>query len=166
MGNRNPVRFLAPLALIAAFAAVVVVVQSAAKDSSGSAQTTATVRRADDRPVRRRARRRVYVVKAGDNLSLIAERTGVPLATLVVPLTGLIAFVGGVMVLVGYRARFGAFLLFCFLVPVTLAMHDFWSVSDPAAAAQQKAHFMKNLSLIGGTLLLMYFGSGPLSLDD
>lgn len=75
-------RFLAPLALIAAFAAVVIVVQSASTGSSGSAQTTTTVRRADDRPARRRARRRVYVVKAGDNLSLIAERTGVPLATL------------------------------------------------------------------------------------
>lgn len=81
MGNRNPVRFLAPLALIAAFAAVVVVVQSGTKDSD-SAQTTATVRRADDRPARRRARRRVYVVKAGDNLSVIAERTGVSLTTL------------------------------------------------------------------------------------
>lgn len=82
MGNRNPVRFFAPLALIAAFAAVVVVVQSGTKDSANSTQTTATVRQADDRQARRRARRRVYVVKAGDNLSLIAERTSVPLATL------------------------------------------------------------------------------------
>jgi len=82
MGNRNPVRFLAPLALIAAFAAVIVVVQSAGTGSSDSTPTTATVRRADDRPARRRARRRVYVVKAGDNLSVIAERTGVSLETL------------------------------------------------------------------------------------
>jgi putative oxidoreductase len=95
-----------------------------------------------------------------------ASAQGVPLATLVVPLTGLLAFVGGVMVLVGYRARFGAFLLFCFLVPVTLVMHAFWGAPDAATAAQEKAHFMKNLSLLGGTLLLMYFGSGPLSLDD
>jgi putative oxidoreductase len=95
-----------------------------------------------------------------------AAAQGVPLAMLVVPLTGLVAFAGGVLVFVGYRARFGAFLLFCFLVPVTLVMHDFWTVSDAVAAAQQKAHFMKNLSLVGGTLLIMYFGSGPLSLDD
>lgn len=95
-----------------------------------------------------------------------AAAHGVPLATLVVPLTGILAAVGGVMVALGYRARFGAFLLFCFLVPVTLVMHKFWGVADPAAAAMQKAAFMKNLSLIGGTLLIMFYGAGPYSLDD
>lgn len=95
-----------------------------------------------------------------------AAAHGVPLATLLVPLSGILAFVGGVMVLLGYRGRFGAFLLLCFLVPVTLVMHAFWNVTDPVAAQLQKAAFMKNVALIGGTLLLMYFGSGPYSLDD
>jgi len=81
MGNRNPVRFLAPLALVAAAVAVIVVVQAAGKDSSPQ-QTTATVKRTHQRPARRQARKRVYVVKAGDNLSVIAERTGVPLETI------------------------------------------------------------------------------------
>ncbi|MBB4662481.1 LysM peptidoglycan-binding domain-containing protein [Conexibacter arvalis] len=81
MGNRNPARLLAPLALVAAFAAVIVVVQAAGTGSSDSTQT-ATVTRTQDRPARRRARKRVYVVKAGDNLSLIAERTGVSLETI------------------------------------------------------------------------------------
>ena len=84
-----------------------------------------------------------------------AAAHGVPLATLVVPLTGILAFIGGAMVLVGYRARFGAFLLFVFLVPVTIVMHRFWGLTDPAVAALQKAHFMKNLALIGTTLLIL-----------
>lgn len=95
-----------------------------------------------------------------------ASSHGVPLATLVVPLAGVLACVGGVMVLLGYRARFGAFLLLLFLVPVTLVMHDFWNVSDAAQAATQRAHFFKNTSLAGATLLLMYYGAGPISLDD
>ncbi|MDB4962398.1 MAG: hypothetical protein JWP01_2397 [Myxococcales bacterium] len=100
--------------------------------------------------------------------STIAYATahGVPLATLVVPLTGIVAFLGGAMVLIGYRARFGAFLLFVFLVPVTIVMHRFWGIPDPTVAAMQQAAFMKNLALIGTTLLIMFYGSGPVSLDD
>ena len=94
-----------------------------------------------------------------------AAAHGVPLATLLVPLAGLIALVGGVSVMLGYRARFGALLLLVFLVPVTLVMHKFWGLADPQMAMLQKAQFMKNTSLIGACLLLMYHGSGPYSLD-
>jgi LysM repeat protein len=82
MANRNPVRFLAPLALVAAVAAVLVVVQASSSDTADPTQTTATVKRAHERPARRQAKKKVYVVKAGDNLSVIAERTGVPLETI------------------------------------------------------------------------------------
>src|SRR3954464_7195325 len=78
-----------------------------------------------------------------------AAAHGVPLATIAVPLAGLIALVGGVSVMLGYRARFGAFLLLLFLVPVTLVMHRFWGLSDPHEAMLQKIMFMKNVSLAG-----------------
>jgi putative oxidoreductase len=94
-----------------------------------------------------------------------AAAHGVPLATILVPLAGLIALVGGVSVLLGYRARFGALLLVVFLVPVTLIMHKFWGLPDPQMAMLQKINFMKNTSLIGACLLIMYHGSGPYSLD-
>jgi putative oxidoreductase len=95
-----------------------------------------------------------------------AAAHGVPLATLMVPAAGIIAFLGGVSVLLGYRARFGAFLLLVFLVPVTLVMHNFWAVHDPMQAMMQKVNFMKNVSLMGGALMIMYYGSGPASLDS
>ena len=94
-----------------------------------------------------------------------AAAHGVPLATIVVPLAGIIALIGGVSVMLGYRARFGALLLLVFLVPVTLVMHKFWGLADPQMAMLQKIQFMKNTSLIGTCLLLMYHGSGPYSLD-
>ena len=67
-----------------------------------------------------------------------AAAHGVPLATILVPLAGLIALVGGVSVMLGYRARFGALLLLVFLVPVTLVMHKFWGLADPQMAMMQK----------------------------
>jgi putative oxidoreductase len=89
----------------------------------------------------------------------------VPLANLLVPFSGLLAAAGGLSILLGYRARFGAWLLVAFLVPVTLAMHRFWGVSDPQMAQMQMVMFMKNMAVLGGALFIAYFGAGPLSLD-
>jgi putative oxidoreductase len=94
-----------------------------------------------------------------------AAGSGVPLANVLVPLSGVLLLLGGFSVLLGYHARIGAFLLLLFLLPVTLTLHAFWTISDPGLAQLQQIHFMKNLALMGGTLLLMYFGPGPLSLD-
>ena len=68
-------------------------------------------------------------------------------------------------ILFGYRAKLGASLLVLFLAPVTLMMHKFWGISDPVAAQTQMIMFMKNLSMIGGALLITQFGAGTFSLD-
>jgi putative oxidoreductase len=94
-----------------------------------------------------------------------AASQGVPLAGILVPLSGVIALLGGLSILLGYRVRIGASLLILFLVPVTLALHNFWAVPDPMMAQMQQAMFMKNLSMLGGALLILYFGAGPFSLD-
>ena len=91
---------------------------------------------------------------------------GVPLASLVVPLSGVIALLGGLSILTGYKARYGAWLLVIFLVPVTVVMHNFWTITDPMAKAMQQIMFMKNLSMLGTALLIAHFGSGPLSVDN
>lgn len=94
-----------------------------------------------------------------------AENYGVPMASLLVPLSGIIGLVGGLSILVGYKARYGAWLLVIFLVPITLTMHRFWGIEDPIQASLQRTMFMKNMSLLGAALLIAYFGSGPLSVD-
>ena len=94
-----------------------------------------------------------------------ATQQGVPAAGLLVPLSGIIAIAGGLSVALGYKAKIGAWLLVIFLIPVTLAMHNFWAVTDPMMRGVQIAMFMKNLSMLGAALLITYFGSGPLSLD-
>jgi putative oxidoreductase len=94
-----------------------------------------------------------------------AAEHGVPLSGLLVPLSGIIALMGGLSILFGFQTRLGAGLLVIFLVPVTLAMHNFWSVSDPMTHQIETAMFMKNVTMLGGALVISYFGAGPLSLD-
>ena len=90
---------------------------------------------------------------------------GVPLAAIAVPLSGVLAIAGGLSILLGYRAKLGAWLIVLFLVPVTLMMHKFWAVQDPMMSQIQMILFMKNVAMLGGALLISQFGAGPFSLD-
>jgi putative oxidoreductase len=94
-----------------------------------------------------------------------AAHAGVPEPGLLVPAAGLIALAGGLSVALGYQARIGAWLLVLFLVPVTFKMHAFWNEKDPMMVQMQQVNFLKNLALLGGSLLIGQFGAGPLSLD-
>jgi putative oxidoreductase len=82
-----------------------------------------------------------------------------------VPFAGVLALVGGLSVALGYRTRIGAAMLIAFLIPVTFMMHRFWAMPDPQSAQIQLAMYMKNLSMLGGALMLLYFGGGPVSVD-
>ena len=87
------------------------------------------------------------------------------MANILVPLSGILAFVGGLSILLGFRARAGAWCIIAFLLPVTFTMHQYWNVTDVMQMHMQKSMFMKNLSMMGAALMIAYFGSGPLSLD-
>jgi putative oxidoreductase len=95
-----------------------------------------------------------------------AQAAGVPMTQIAVPLAGVIAILGGLSVALGYKARWGAWLIVLFLVPVTVAMHAFWKIADPQAAQQAQVDFMKNVSMLGAALLITQLGSGPASLKD
>ena len=94
-----------------------------------------------------------------------AASQGVPFASVAVPFSGVLALAGGLSILLGYRAKIGAWLIALFLIPVTLMMHRFWTVHDPMMAQIQMVMFMKNMAILGGALLISQFGAGPLSLD-
>jgi len=111
----------------------------------------------------------IFLMAAANHFSkqtiTYAATQGVPLASVAVPLSGIIALAGGLSIVLGYHAKTGAWLIVLFLVPVTLMMHKFWTVHDPVMAQTQMAMFMKNVALLGAALLITQFGSGPLSLD-
>jgi putative oxidoreductase len=88
---------------------------------------------------------------------------GLPMAQLLLPLTILVEVGGGLMLILGWNARFGAGVLFLFVIPTTLVFHNFWAV--PADQMQnQMTHFLKNVAIMGGMLYVVVFGSGPFSL--
>ena len=111
----------------------------------------------------------IFIIAAAGHFSRetidYAARQGVPIAGLLVPISGILALMGGLSVLVGFQARLGAALLVVFLIPVTFEMHRFWIAPDATSFLIEKAMFMKNLSMLGGALIISYFGAGPLSLD-
>jgi putative oxidoreductase len=111
----------------------------------------------------------LFIVASAGHFTLqtidAAARHGVPSATLLVPVSGVIALIGGLSVLIGFRTRLGAWLLVLFLIPVTLLMHNFWTAVDPTTYQLEQAMFLKNITMLGGALLIAYFGAGPVSLD-
>ena len=71
-------------------------------------------------------------------------------------------FLGGVLVLIGYRAKLGAVLLLAYWVPVTFIVHSFWN--DPVEIRrEQSILFMRSLAIIGGLLFVYVNGSGKYS---
>ena len=84
---------------------------------------------------------------------------GMPFTTFF--LVGAICFelVGSITIILGYFTRLGAILLLIFLVPTTLIFHNIWV--DP----KMMIHFMKNVSMFGGLLILLSAGAGRFSLD-
>ena len=95
-----------------------------------------------------------------------AASQGVPLATVLVPISGAIAILGGLSILLGFHGKVGGWLLVLFLVPVTFTMHNFWAVKDPMMQRVQMAMFLKNISTLGAALFFTQIGTGPLSLDS
>lgn len=70
-----------------------------------------------------------------------------------VRINGAVQVGAGALLAIGRFPRFAALALAGTLVPTTLAGHRFWEEKDPQAKAQQRTHFLKNLSLIGGLLI-------------
>ncbi len=74
--------------------------------------------------------------------------------------------IGGLLVLLGLRTRFGATILILFLVGVTGLMHAFWLYEpDSEEYLMQAIAFLKNLGLLGGLLMILAFGPGGFAAD-
>lgn len=89
---------------------------------------------------------------------------GLPLVGVLLPLTILIELGGGLLIAIGWKARWAAAVTFLFMIPVTLVFHNPAGL-DPAEAQQQMIHLLKNLSIMGGLLGLFAFGPGGFSVD-
>ena len=89
---------------------------------------------------------------------------GLPMPSLLAAIAILIELGGGLAVIIGWKTRWAALAFIVFLVVITPIFHNYWAAPQEQMLAQQ-INFMKNLSMLGGFLLLLGFGPGRYSLD-
>ena len=90
---------------------------------------------------------------------------GLPAPTLLALGAGLVELVGGVLLVIGWQARWAALALAAFTLLASVLFHNFWAMPADKAFIQQLM-FMKNLAVVGGLLFVFAFGAGTLSLDN
>lgn len=74
----------------------------------------------------------------------------------------IVLVVGGILVLIGYYANLGAFMLLLYWLPLTFIVYSWWN--DPAEVRRLNSIiFMRNLAICGGLFLLMAHGAGKYS---
>ena len=89
---------------------------------------------------------------------------GMPLPELMAAGAIAVEFFGGLALLAGLKARWAAAVIFLFVIPTTLIFHN--PVGLPPQEAQgQMIHLLKNLSIMGGMLMVFAFGPGKYSFD-
>jgi putative oxidoreductase len=90
---------------------------------------------------------------------------GFPLATIAMGVAVAIEVLGGLAILAGFKAKLTAWIVFLYLIPTTLVFHNFWTMQGMMRMDNQ-VHFMKNLAIMGGLLLLASNGAGRYSLGS
>lgn len=67
--------------------------------------------------------------------------------------SGAVQLIAGLGLATGHLPRLASFVLAATLPPTTLVGHRYWDETDPAARANQRVHFLKNMALTGGLLM-------------
>jgi len=97
--------------------------------------------------------------------SAMMTGVGLPIANVLLVLTILIELGGGAAIVLGWRTRTSALVVFVFTGLASVVFHAFWA-APPDQVLLQQLMFMKNVSVMGGLLLLFAFGPGDYALDD
>ncbi|WP_447646608.1 DoxX family protein [Nocardioides zeae] len=94
--------------------------------------------------------------KVTDKIVPPVQRAGVPLPSDTVTLVranAAVHILAAAGLATGRAPRASAVVLAATLAPTTVAGHPYWEESDAGAKGNQKVHFFKNLSILGGLLL-------------
>ena len=89
---------------------------------------------------------------------------GVPQSSVWAVIGATVEFVGGILIVTGLRTREASLLMVLFVIVATGISHRYWEFAE-AARRLQESQFFKNLSIIGGFVLLFATGSGRFGLD-
>ena len=89
---------------------------------------------------------------------------GFPMASVMLAGAIIVEILGSLCVLLGFKARIAAFIMFLYLIPTTFVFHNFWAMQG-AARLDNEMNFLKNLAIMGGLLMVSAYGPGRLSID-
>jgi len=89
---------------------------------------------------------------------------GLPLPQVAAIIAIVVELGGGLMLAVGFKARWAALAIAIFSLAAGFLFHDFWN-ADAAAKMGQTINFWKNVSISGGMLMAFAFGPGAYSVD-
>lgn len=90
---------------------------------------------------------------------------GVPQSSMWAVIGATVEFVGGILIVTGLKTRFASLLMIAFVIVATGISHRYWEYAETARRAQE-SQFFKNLSILGGFLVLFVTGSGRFGLDS
>jgi putative oxidoreductase len=112
------------------------------------------------------------LISVGD-IARMLEANSIPVPQQIVPylgsmpkyealgyLIGVIEIACGLMVLIGFKARWAALVLVVFTACTIIFVHHFWDM-EGAALIEARTEALKNLSIMGGLLLVVAVGSAP-----
>ena len=93
-----------------------------------------------------------------------ATAKGLPMASVAIACAAVLELAGGLAILAGFQTKIAAWLLFLYLIPVTFLFHNFWALQG-AEQQNNMIHFLKNVAIMGGLVILAANGPGPYSVD-
>lgn len=99
-----------------------------------------------------------------DGITGYIASKGLPLPQVVAALTIALELGGGILLAIGWKARWVALAFAAFCVLAGIIFHNFWAV-EGAQRMREQINFMKNLTIAGGMLMVFAFGPGRYSVD-
>lgn len=79
---------------------------------------------------------------------------GIPFPKFSAIFSSLMAIVGGIGIVFHAYSLYGSIIIILFLLPTTFMGHRFWSIKDKKEKTNHMQHFMKNISMIGGAIVI------------
>ncbi len=75
-----------------------------------------------------------------------------------------VLILGGVLILIGYYASIGGFLILLYWIPFTFIVYSFWNDADDVRRLNS-LYFMRNMGVAAALMLLMANGAGRFSVN-
>ncbi len=98
--------------------------------------------------------------------AILLSMKQVPAAPVVLFLVLLLALLGSLSLLLGFRTRIGALALFAATIAATVTFHDYWTLKTAAARLADYDIFARNVAIAGGLLVLVGVGPGRFAVDQ